>query len=58
MNIETVPDSSTGMLESYSEKDRSNREAEAMASTQVIHSNYVPAQLHRQLQFLDYNVGM
>ena len=58
MNIETVPDSSTGMLESYSEKDRSTREAEAMASTHVVHSNYVPAQLHRQLQFLDYNVGM
>ena len=57
MNIETVPDSSTGGLESSSEKGRSYREAEAMASTEVVHSNYVPAQLLRQLQFLDYNVG-
>lgn len=56
MNIETVADSSTKGLESSSENDRSCREAEAMASTQVVHSNYVPAQLHRQLQFLDYNV--
>jgi len=27
-----------------------------MAASPAIHSNYVPAQLHRQLQFLDYNV--
>ena len=53
----SIPDISTGDLEPVTE-DRPYREAKAMASLQVVHSNYVPAQLHRQLQFLDFNVGM
>lgn len=58
MNIAAKPDFPTGRLESSLSSDRSCREAKAMAASPAIHSNYVPAQLHRQLQFLDYNVGM
>ena len=34
------------------------REAEAMAAPNVVHSNYVPADLQRHLQFLQFNAGM
>lgn len=33
------------------------RAAAIMASPIVTHSNYVPAQLHRQLEFIDFNRG-
>jgi len=56
MNIAAAPDSSAGRLTTSLAPDISCREAKAMASTQVVHSNYVPAQLHRQLQFVDHNV--
>ena len=55
MNIANVPDSSTEKFEST--MDRATSEAEAMSAANIVHSNYVPAQLHRQLQFLDHNVG-
>ena len=55
MNVANVPDSSTEKFEST--MDRATIEAEAMSSAKTVHSSYVPAQLHRQLQFLDYNVG-
>ena len=31
--------------------------AKAMASPDVVHSNYDPAQMHRQLEFIDFNEG-
>ena len=55
MNVANVPDSSTEKFEST--MDRATSEAEAMSAANIVHSNYVPAQLHRQLQFLDYNAG-
>ena len=55
MNVANVPDSSTEKFKST--MDRATIEAEAMSSAKTVHSSYVPAQLHRQLQFLDYNVG-
>ena len=57
MNIATIPDSSTARFETSSDKNTSFKEIEAMASTQAVHSNYVPAQVHRQLQFVDHNTG-
>ena len=57
MNIATVPDSSTARFETSSDKNISFKETEAMSSTHIIHSNYVPAQVHRQLQFVDHNAG-
>ena len=55
MNVANAPDSSTEKFEST--MDRATIEAEAMAAAKPVHSNYVPAQLHRHLQFLDYNAG-
>ena len=55
MNVANVPDSSTEKFEST--MDRATSEAEAMSAAKIVHSNYVPAQLHRQLQFLDHNAG-
>ena len=55
MNVANVPDSSTEKFEST--MDRDTIEAKAMCAAKIVHSNYVPAQLHRQLQFLDYNAG-
>ena len=35
-----------------------DKAAKLMAAPDVVHSNYVPAQLNRQLEFLEFNPGM
>jgi len=34
---------------------KEEKAAKVMASPEVVHSSYVPAQLHRQLEFIDFN---
>ena len=57
MEIATAPDSTASAAISSQTKTRVERESDAMSAEQIVHSNYVPAQLHRHLQFLDFNSG-
>ena len=57
MEVATAPNPSTREIGPNLEKTRHEREKDAMASNQTVHSSYVPAQLHRHLQFLDFNAG-
>ena len=57
MEIATAPDSTVSATICSQTKTRAERESDAMSAEQIVHSNYVPAQLHRHLQFLDFNSG-
>ena len=57
MEIATAPDSTANATYSCQNKTKVERESDAMSADQIVHSNYVPAQLHRHLQFLDFNSG-
>ena len=57
MEVATAPASSIRVIDASLEKTRLEREKDAMSSNQTVHSSYVPAQLHRHLQFLDFNTG-
>ena len=57
MEVATAPNSTASATISSQNKTKVERESDAMSADQIIHSNYVPAQLHRHLQFLDFNSG-
>ena len=56
MEVATNPTLSENVIKS-SQDVNLLLESNAMSANQTVHSSYVPAQLHRHLQFLDFNQG-
>ena len=57
MDVATAPPPSTNVNEFSQGPTNTVQESDTSSSNQIVHSSYVPAQLHRHLQFLDFNSG-
>ena len=58
MDVATAPPPSTNVNDFSQGPTNTVQESDTTSANQIVHSSYVPAQLHRQLEFLDFNSGM
>ena len=57
MDVATAPPPSTNVNDFSQGPTNTVQESDTTSANQIVHSSYVPAQLHRHLQFLDFNSG-